>query len=471
MMKKLYTYLLAAVTLFGVASCSDSVNDDINPDTSGKEVNVTLRISAASNHAETRAASADANGITRASWKDGYATDDEMMKSWVIVVADGYSIKYILQDSYSSGEKEEDEVTVKLTKGTEYTLYSFANITLSDLGLSDNSTSLPEDFANKTFAVSGNKDKVSDFQGGIPMSGAPVEWTPSSSNDSKDLEVVRMVAKVAVQFSNATSSEMKVSKVALTDITSDGNDNAHNLNLLPKIDDKNTVLTSLTSSAKKALREVSIPDDKQTISANSAATGWDTSKDSVVFYVNESEAGVPHYFQLTVTMGDGSTKKYAFLDWKSIARNEYIRIPVVLNDYYIDWQVQGFTAIGVLPSITKSQDLLVIKSPSYGEFHIIPTMYKNSISSDNALTYGTSEGNWSVNTTNNNDGTPYGWQSIEMNPSGGVGTNIFDVEPTWNGTTQKIDGLIGNRTGYAIYQLAVTIGSTTIPYKVEIVKE
>lgn len=471
-MKKLYTYLMATIAFFGVVSCSDSASDDITPNTKGQEVNVTLRINAAGNHAETRAA-ANAKGITRASWNDKNATDDEMMKSWVIVVAENNStIKYILQDGYDSGEKEEDEVNVKLTSGTSYTLYSFANISLTDLGLSTTSTTLPEGFADqsKTFAVSGNKKSASEFSGGIPMSGAPVTWTPTSSNDSKELEVVRMVAKVGIQFTNATSEDITVKSVSLTDITEDAVGTRSNLNLFPKIDNGN-VEPNLTNQATKSSYTYT-PSQAITIAkgTGTSVTGWKDGEATMTFYVNESEADVPHYFQLTVETSSGQ-KKFAFLDWKSISRNDYIRIPVVLNDYYIDWKVEGFTAIGVLPSITKTTDLLTIKSKSYGEFHIIPVLYKNSITDSNKLTYGDNEGNWKVNTTATTDGTPYGWQSIEMNPAGGVGKNIFDVEPTWNTTTHKIDGLIGNRAGYAIYQLAVTIGGATIPYRVEIIKE
>lgn len=479
-MKKLYTYLMATIAFFGVVSCSDSASDDITPNTKGQEVNVTLRIAAAGNHTETRAA-ADANGITRASWNDKNATDDEMMKSWVIVVAENNTIKYILQDGYDSGEKEEDEVNVKLTSGTSYTLYSFANISLKDLGLENvtvGASTLPDGFANKTktFAVSGNQDDVTKFTDGIPMSGLPVTWTPQNSNDTKDLEVIRMVAKVGIQFTNATSEDITVKSVSLTDITDNASDNA-NLNLFPTVNEytENNVKTdsvapALVNGVTKSSRSYTIPTGKQTITKGDTATGWEDSKETFTFYVNESEADVPHYFQLTVETSSGQ-KKFAFLDWKSISRNDYIRIPVVLNDYYIDWKVEGFTAIGVLPSITKTDNELTIKSKSYGEFHIIPVLYKNSITDSNMLTYGDNDGNWKVNTSATTDGTPYGWQSIEMNPSGGVGTNIFDVEPTWNATTHKIDGLIGNRAGYAIYQLAVTIGGATIPYRVEIIKE
>lgn len=472
MMKKLYTYLMATIAFFGVVSCSDSAGDDITPNTKGQEVNVTLRIAAAGNHTETRAA-ADANGITRASWNDQNATDDEMMKSWVIVVAENNNIKYILQDGYDTGEKEEDEVNVKLTSGTAYTLYSFANISLNDLGLTTSSTTLPDSFADqtKTFAVSGNKNSASEFTGGIPMSGAPVTWTPTNSNDSKELEVVRMVAKVGIQITNATSEDITVKSVSLTDITDDAVGTWINLNLFPKIANGD-VETNLTNQATKKSYTYT-PSQAITITQGTGTdvTGWkDGEAATMTFYVNESEADVPHYFQLTVETSSGQ-KKFAFLDWKSISRNDYIRIPVVLNDYYIDWKVEGFTAIGVLPSITKTDNELTIKSKSYGEFHIIPLLYKNSITESNKLTYGDNDGNWKVNTTATTDGTPYGWQSIEMNPAGGVGTNIFDVEPTWNATTHKIDGLIGNRTGYAIYQLAVTIGGATIPYRVEIIKE
>lgn len=455
-MKKLYTYLLAAVALFGVASCSDTPGDDIDPNTRGEEVNVTLRINAADSQAETRAGSrADAKGNTRAFAE---ATDGELMKSWVIVIAKGTSIEQILQSKYTGTEKEEDEVYAKLEKNTQYTFYAFANITLDELGLNANSTALPTGFADKsaTFSVTGNKDSVSEFTNGIPMSGLPVTWT-ATSNGSLELEVIRMVAKVGIQITNGTEKDMTVQSVSLTGITKDGVATQGNLKLFPSIAqnpsaETDTVAPALVSDADKDFRTYNIPVDKQTIAANSSTAQWNESNDHFVFYVNESVAGVPHYFQLTLTMGDGSTKKYAFLSWKHIARNEYVRIPVVLNDYYIDWQVQGFTAIGVLPSITKSQDKLLIEEPGYGEFHIIPTMYKGGTAAENKID------NWTVGTN--------AWSLVESD------ANIFDITPVWNASSQKIDGSIGTTKGYAIYQLAVTVDdNTTIPYKVEIVKK
>lgn len=447
MMKKLYTYLLAAVTFFGVASCSDTPGEDI-PNIQGEEVDVTLHISAANSVAETRTVSS--NGITRASWTDNNAVDGEMMKNWIIVVANGDSIEYILQSSNSTEEKEQDEVTVKLTAGTEYTLYSFANIELKDLGLSTETTTLPEGFKDTTFAVSGNKDKVSDFTGGIPMSGVDT-WKPTKRSESKDVEVYRMVAKVGIQFYNNTSSDITVKSVALTDITSDATGTDTNVKLFPTVDTDKNVTASLPENVSKATRTYNISNG-QKVATYTDVKEWDKSKTpDVLFYVNESAASVPHYFQLTVETNDGS-KKYAFLEWNSIARNEYVRIPVVLNDYYIDWDVQGFTAIGVLPTITKEQDKLIIKATSYGEFHITPKLYKSN-DKKSTVSYTVNENGWSLKEPETPD--------------------IFDTTPYWNSEASLIEGSLNNKKGYAIYQLALTPQgqSATLSYSIEIVKE
>lgn len=425
---------LMAAALLGTAACS---SDETTESPDGIEIETELRLSSRQ-AAESRAA-----------WEDANAVDGEMMRNWfVVIVQNGQIQSIVTNETYGAGvtEKEEDRALVKLETG-QTTFYSFANIQPSDLGLDAGATfpvALPSGFDQKIRSVSGNKNDVGEFTDGIPMSN---KQTISITKDTRevDLEVVRMVAKVRLQFYNESGHELTINSVGLSDITPDG----ANYLLLPNFVG-DSVGTNLAASATKSDYTWTLP-QPVTIADQNEEPGV------VTFYVNESEASAPRYFVLTVNTDETISRRFAMLNWNSISRNDYLVIPVIkLTDYYIDCDVEAFTAVGVLPEVTKQDGQLTATFDGYGEFHIRPTVKK--ISDGTVLGYGT--GGWEYN----------GFETLESNPSGAAGTCIYDELPTWIQSSRVIEGYIGGCQGYALHRLNVKLNGSDFPltYKLEI---
>ena len=87
-------------------------------------------------------------------WEDG--SKEENMKSWtvVFVTSDGTVAKVVKQPSVAEGKDEEDVVTVTGLEAGTYSVYSFANISDTELGTITEGSRSP-DFDSKSFAVNG----------------------------------------------------------------------------------------------------------------------------------------------------------------------------------------------------------------------------------------------------------------------------------------------------------------------------
>lgn len=128
MRRKLYT-IITLCTLLVLTACSgDSIG---STDEAGAEAVVDIRLSA-------RAQTTDAQSSRAA---DANAVAGEWMKSYVIVIAQGNAITRILTKDNLGDVEQADYPAVHLEPG-DYTFYSFANISLADLGLTDDATNL-----------------------------------------------------------------------------------------------------------------------------------------------------------------------------------------------------------------------------------------------------------------------------------------------------------------------------------------
>ena len=150
--------------------------------------------------------------------------------------------------------------------------------------------------------------------------------------------------------------------------------------------------------------------------------------------------------------------RVAMTDWNTIARNEYLRIPIRLNDYRISFDAEQFTAIGVLPTVRYDKDMLTATFASYGEFHLRPTVTR--LSDGKVLTAGNE---WSLTE----------WKVLSLMPEGEAGTCIYDRMPYLQPSSLTIEGFMGNRPGTALHQafFHVTGLSYAIPYKVQIIRQ
>lgn len=455
-MAKIYYYIcIWAVCLLAACSAGDDATSFPGQADAENRVGVTLQLSALSSQTSQFSRSSQ----TRAGWEtDTEAMPGEMMKSWFVVVVQNGMIEKIITSDFESGvtEVEKDQVFVKLNTG-ETTFYSFANIKPEDIGL-DASTSvgqqLPAGFDEKTYQMDGNSQlfhlsMTPDFQNGYPMSNKQVVKI-TDNQQVINLEVIRMMAKVQLSITNATDHAIVLKTITLSDVTLNGNPN---VKLLPNVDSNNQLQVNLANSAKKGTITL-------TAAENDGITIEEGDMQKACFYMNESLVdkgadGGNRYFILSLTTVDAATgatsnQRYAMLSWNEIRRNDYLKIPIKLEDYQIRWTVEAFSPIGVLPKVKDDGENLSFDFGYYGEFHIKPEVIK--LSRTGSQTLPVSEWQMGTDATGSD-----GWKLQEQNPQGEDGVNIFDSSPAWIPSAYRLEGEMGNRTGSAIYTMKIKV--------------
>lgn len=409
---------------------------------------------------------------TRASfsWEDG--VEAENMKSWVVAfVKDGKVVSFAENTNVSDGNRIKDDVTITdLPKGeATYQVYSFANLTSTELGISKGAD---VDFDNKKWKMNGNGFNVNDPDcKGIPMSNKQEVTINASGKPSiTELWVVRMLAKVTLQFRNPSSTDLIINDITISDITSNPSATANtdgNIMLLPKHSDASgtsgaTGSSSLTDADKdevtctpNLVEQAATQNYTYTLSPSKtipASTDTYKPENEISFYVNESAAGnTSKYFIINLNTSAG-VKRYAlFQDWTTIARNDHHILPISLDDYKLKFDVQSFTAIGLYPSITDNGTTL-----SYTcyypeeEFHIQPKVVKGD----------------DTNVSGTIDYNNVKWELIQedgMADEAAAKDNaklVFKTLPSWNTTTGYFEGIFNDDKAdkqSALYQVTVPV--------------
>ena len=476
--RTIHTALILMVLAF-LSACStdsaDSIQGGSGGDNPGDKVTVHMTLSTAPSSG-TRA--------TELTWKDGIPAEN--MKSWVVAfVKDNKVVSFVENTDVSANNRIKDEVTIKdLPKGDTYQVYSFANLTATELGISKG---VEVHFDNMQWKMNGNGFNVNAPDSkGIPMSNKQeVTIDASGKPDKTELWVVRMLAKVTLRFKNPSAIPLVINDITLSDVTSNPSTTVNkdgNIMLLPKHSD-----ASGTSGATGSSSLTDADKDEVTCSPNlvgQAATDNYTYKltktipakvdkyeteNEVSFYVNESAAGnTSKYFIINLNTSAG-VKRYAlFKDWTTIARNDHHILPISLDDYKLKFDVQSFTAIGLYPSITDNGTTL-----SYTcyypeeEFHIQPKVVK----ADDSEVSGTI------------DYTNVKWELI---PEDGMAdatvaeTNaklVFKTLPKWDATTGYFEGIFNDDAAdkqSALYQVTVPVPDETgksLTYKILFTKD
>lgn len=459
MAKKIYYYIcIWAVCLLAACSAGDDATFFPGQADAENQVGVTLQLSALS----SQTSQSSRSSLTRAAWEtDTEAMPGEMMKSWfVVVVQNGTIEKIITSDLKSLGvtELEKDQVFVKLNTGAT-TFYSFANIKPEDIGLDAITSvgkSLPAGFDEQTYQMNGNskifhQSMTPDLKDGYPMSNKQTVDVVDNQQVI-NLEVIRMVAKVQLYITNATDHDIVLKSITLSDVTLNGN---RNIKLLPNVDSANKLKgVNLADGVAKGTITLKADENNKGITIGEGAT------QTACFYMNESlvdkgEDGGNRYFILSLTTVDAATgttsnHRYAMLSWNEIRRNDYLKIPIKLEDYQIRWKVEAFSPIGVLPKVKDDGENLSLDFGYYGEFHIKPEVIKLSRTGSQTLPVS----QWQMGT----DATGSdGWKLQEQNPQGEDGVNIFDASPSWIPSAYRLEGEMGNRTGSAIYTMKIKV--------------
>lgn len=465
-----------------MTACSTDSADPIQGDSGGvnqgDKVTVHMTLSTASSSG-TRAS-------TNPSWEDGVAAEN--MKSWVVAfVKEGKVVSFAENTNVSDVHRIKDEVTIKdLPKeAATYQVYSFANLTAKELGISKGA---PVNFEKMKWKMNGNGFDVNatDYKG-IPMSNKQEVTINAAGKPSiKDLWVVRMLAKVTLKFRNPSSTDLIIKDITLNDVTSNPSADVNtdgNIMLLPKhLEASGTSgaigSSSLTGADKdevtcvpNLVEQAATENYKYTLSSpKKILAGTDEYKEEneVSFYVNESEAGnTSKYFIINLNTSAG-VKRYAlFKDWTTIARNDHHILPISLDDYKLKFDVQSFTAIGLYPSITDNGTTL-----SYTcyypeeEFHIQPIVVKADDSEVGTIDY-----------------TKVNWELIQedgMSDVTAAKTNaklVFKTLPSWNKTTGYFEGIFNDDNAdkkSALYQVTVPVPGETgksLTYKILFTKD
>ena len=464
-MKTIHTALILMVLAFMTACSTDSADSILGGsggDNQGNKVTVHMTLSTAPSSG-TRAT---------LSWNDGEPAEN--MKSWVVAfVKDNKVVSFAENKDVSADNRIKDEVTIKdLPKGeATYQVYSFANLTAAELGISKGATA---NFDDKKWKMDGNGFDVTTK--GIPMSNKQeVTINASGKPDKNDLWVVRMLAKVTLQFKNPSSTDLVINDITISDITSNPSATANtdgNIMLLPKHSDASgtsgaTGLSNPTGADKEQVK--CIPNlVGQATTENYTYTLTKTipakvdkyeTENEISFYVNESAAGnTSKYFIINLNTSTGIQRYALFKDWTTIARNDHHILRISLDDYKLKFDVQSFSAIGLYPSITDNGTTL-----SYTcyypeeEFHIQPKVV-HADDTDVSGTIDYSKVNWElIQEEGMADAT-----AAEENAK-----KVFKILPKWDATTGYFEGTFNDDAAdkqQALYKVSVPVPGETDKY-------
>ena len=420
-----YTYLIVLAVVTAVMAACSSDSDDVVGSNSGDSLQLRITTGMTTRTRTTN-------------WEDTNAQDEEMMNLWVVVITnttDGAVQKCYACRPTAGSEREIDDVA-RIARGA-YTVYSFANISVTNVctllgitapnpipsigsspteievtGTVNHSNALAA-----TATVNGNGFDPTAANNGFGESGIPMSnmQTIAATESSKDLIVVRMMAKIEVQIKNETGANITAKNVKFSNITANSSETTYdNLLLLPNISTAGAnTMNYVHKDIKPNLAEEAEQAD-YTQPINKTIANGET--EEVVFYVNESATPSNSfglfYLTLEVDKGGGSSEfRYALISqkgsttddddaWNYIARNDYRVIPIVLDDYKMDIIPYDFPPIGVYPASVKEEDgLFTINFHDYGHFHLVPTVKKlsdNSIVPFTATTPDYSSTKWGL---------------------------------------------------------------------------
>ncbi len=454
--RMIHTALILMVLAF-ISACSTDSADPIQGDSGGvnrgDKITVHMTLSTAPSSG-TRAT---------LSWENGI--DAENMKSWVVAfVKDNKVVSFAENNNVSDNNRIKDEVTIKdLPKGDTYQVYSFANLTAAELGISKGAE---VHLDNMNWKMNGNGFNVNATDcKGIPMSNKQeVTVDASGKPDKTNLWVVRMLAKVTLRFKNPSSTDLVINDITLSDVTSNPSADVNtdgNIMLLPKHSDASGTSgapgsSSLTGADKdevtcipNLVEQAATENYTYKLSPTVTIPAGTTDYKEISFYVNESAAGnTSKYFIINLNTSAGIKRYALFQDWTTIARNDHHILPISLDDYKLKFDVQSFTAIGLYPSIRDNGTTL-----SYTcyypeeEFHIQPKVVK---ASDDTEVTGI-------------DNTKVEWQLIKEEGMADETANaklVFKTLPSWNTSTGYFEGIFNDDKAdkqSALYKVTVPV--------------
>ena len=473
--------LLVLTMLATFTSCSPDDSSMSDNSDGGSKNGYTIHLKLSTSASGSIGQAAPHSRALTPKWESG--SDAENMKSWFVVLTQGNKVVQTIEKTQVDAQHtKEDEVTLENVAPGTYQVYSFANIDKTQLGTLTNGSAV--DFKNMKYKMNGNGFDATIS--GIPMSNEQtLTVKQNGTTDKTNLWVVRMLAKVTLQFRNPSSTDLIINDITLSDVTSNPSATANtdgNIMLLPKHSDVSgtsgaTGSSNLTGADKDQVK--CIPNlvrqaatenytYKLTKTIPAKVDKYET-ENEISFYVNESAAGnTSKYFIINLNTSAG-VKRYAlFQDWTTIARNDHHILPISLDDYKLKFDVQAFSAIGLYPSITDNGTTL-----SYTcyypeeEFHIQPKVVKGD-DTDVSGTIDYANVKWDL------------IQEDDMADAAAATANaqkVFKGLPSWDKTTGYFEGTFNDDNAdkqSALYQVTVPVPGETgksLTYKILFTKD
>lgn len=479
--------LLAALTF--TACTSDDVANNGETD-EGQPITISLAIAA--DDAGAASTSSTRRQTRATSWSYGNDkdyTEGEGIYSWFVVMVrlnsdkSGTVEKYYSSSTvdltadapdYRSNLKEDDVADKVETTTGNVVFYNFANLspeevctaaglTTTDIKTAGTALSATQLTAldNATYALDGNgfdptatrTDAARNHLKGIPMSGrqaVTLTWK-EHYNQKLTLWVVRMLAKVKLQFTNSTGYDVKVRSLSFGRLTANySQSQAPNIYLLPNHTPNVSRVSELgvSDTITQKPRIVDNPPGQyyNTSSESGLATIANGETEDYTFYVNESDIKLYDgfgfgEFDITLSLaysdpttgtavGEKSNVRYTLIsnnenyEWSYIARNDYRTIPITLQDYKLTLVPYDYPPIGVLPSSVQGDEgTFTCTFHAGGDFHLVPKVTKYSTGATVAVS--TTYKNWE------NLGYYSGSDAVSSSSSTAEASAIFTTVPVW----------------------------------------
>lgn len=314
--------------------------------------------------------------------------NDELIHSWWVVFVNnaGNVQKIVSRPVGLTTYVEEEKVELDIPVGT-YTLYAFANIapsassagsvTIAGLTFTEGAASpTATDIEAKTFVL------TNGHTGSIPMTGKQGVKVTGRVNQTFSIEVVRMLAKMEMQYSNKSTAALSINSLSIKQVQKTP------VSLLPNYTWLNDgwPFANLSTAATTYTRSYN-GSPLPVISLD--AKGGSKPSATDIFYMMESQADYAtpsqsYLMTLNVTRGGNTDNLYFTLDKtkiQTIYRNDHVIVPLTITDFIVGLDAHFYPPIGGYPAVItedKDKDEFYVTFKTQGDFEIMPTVYNAS---------------------------------------------------------------------------------------------
>ena len=419
--------ILAFLTTVIAASCSEDNTDDQESD--GKTVTVGMII-----------------GTRATGTPEAAQANVEKIHSWWVAFVDKNGIVRHVESRPAglTSYVDEERVEMNLPTGT-YTLYAFANITPEELKSQTNiefivGNAYPPAVESAVYALAMPWAQDKD----LPMSGKQKVTVTGRTNEVFSIEVVRMLAKMEVRYTNESRKKITINSLKLSHPETD------NVPLQPNY----TYLESGWDSDEPCKARDYVRPYASLLAAAPVLdeyTGGSAKGYNDIFYVRESQANYNvtgrYLMAVNITREGGHAEDLLFAltkDLRSIYRNDHIVIPIILSDYQVSLDVNFYPPIGGYPAVIteESDEGFYCKFGTEGDFEIYPKV--EDTYNGYVLLYGTGDPKFTYSITTISD------------PS-----HIFTTEPAVT-STGEILGELSTNMGTAYVDVKITVSRTGV---------